>query len=266
MTSRKLAFATTILILAGSTLMGRAQDASADSTQTEAQSDSVADAARKARAQKKDASKAVKVFTDDNVGEIKGEISVVGSEPAVEGDKDAKKADVKPASTTGASGASDSKPAEAKNEAYWRDKFATARKALADDTRELDILQREFSLKQEQFYQDPTAAMKQQYSREDLDKTQSQIDTKKQEIEKDNQTLADLADEMHRAGGDPGWANEPSGAGPSGSSTTESDASGSGGAKPTASGTSTSTTTTTTTTTTESDTYTPDTSDTSKPQ
>ena len=43
---------------------------------------SVADAARKARAQKKDSVKPAKVFTDDNVGDIKGQISIVGAEPA----------------------------------------------------------------------------------------------------------------------------------------------------------------------------------------
>ena len=93
----------------------------------------------------------------------------------------------------------------------------------------MDILQREFNLKQEQFYQDPTAALKQQYSREDLDKTQSQIDAKKQDVEKDKQAISDLEDELRRSGGDPGWANEPSGAGPSDSSTSESGTSGSGG-------------------------------------
>ena len=183
-------------------------------------SDSVADAARKARAQKKDAVKPVKVFTDDNVGDIKGQISVVGSQPASPADDaSGKKNDTKSANT------SEGK----KDEAYWRGRFAAARRALADDTREVDILQREFNLKQEQFYQDPTAALKQQYSREDLDKTQSQIDAKKQDVEKDKQAISDLEDELHRSGGEPGWANEPSGAGPSDSSTSDSGTSGSGG-------------------------------------
>ena len=116
-------------------------------------------------------------------------------------------------------------------------RFAAARKLLADDTRELDILQREFNLKQEQFYQDPTAALKQQYSREDLDKTQSQIDAKKQVVEKDKEAISDLEDELRRSGGEPGWANEPSGAGPSDSSTSESGSLGSGSPAAGASGT-----------------------------
>jgi chromosome segregation ATPase len=93
-----------------------------------------------------------------------------------------------------------------KNEAAWRAKFAAARKILADDMRELDILQREFNLKQQQFYQDPNAALKQQYSRDDLNKTQSEIDAKKQAVERDKQALSGLEDELRKAGGDPGWA------------------------------------------------------------
>lgn len=220
MLSRKLLFATTILALTTSAVITRAQGAAVDNP-----APSVADAARKARAQKKDSIKPAKVYTDDNLGDIKGQISVVGAQPSSPADNaGAKKDDAK------ATGASDVK----KDEAYWRAKFAEARKVLAEDTREVDILQREFNLKQEQFYQDPTAALKQQYSREDLDNTQKQIDAKKQDVEKDKQALSDLEDELRRSGGDPGWANEPSGAGPSGSTTSES---GNSGAPAAASGT-----------------------------
>ena len=82
--------------------------------------------------------------------------------------------------------------------------------------------------------------MKQQYSRADLDKTQSQIDAKKQAVEKDKQAISDLEDELRRSGGEPGWANEPSGAGPSDSSTSESGILGSGSPEAGASGTDTS--------------------------
>jgi hypothetical protein len=212
MLSRKLLFATTVLALTASAAITRAQEVE---TQP---SVSVADAARKARAQKKDSVKPAKVYTDDNVGDIKGQISVVGSQPSSSADNSGtRKEDDK------ASGASDGK----KDEGYWKAKFDAARKTLAEDTREVDILQREFNLKQEQFYQDPTAALKQQYSREDLDKTQNQINAKKQDVDRDKQAISDLEDELRRSGGEPGWANESSGAGPSESSTSESGNSGS---------------------------------------
>ncbi len=94
--------------------------------------------------------------------------------------------------------------------------FAAARKALAEDSRELDLLQRELSLKQEQYYQDPTVAMKQQNNREDVDKAQSDIAAKKQDVEKDKQVLADLQDALRKAGGNAGWAEESANSGSSG--------------------------------------------------
>jgi hypothetical protein len=228
MFSRKLLLATTVLALTATAVITRAQDVALD---TSSPPESVADAARKARAHKKDSVKPAKVFTDDNVGDIKGQISVVGAEPVSQADASAaKKEGAKPAN------ASEGK----KDETYWQRRFAAARKALADDTREVDILQREFNLKQEQFYQDPTVAMKQQNSREDLDKTQSQIDAKKLAVERDNQAISDLEDDLRRSGGEPGWANEPSGAGPSDSSSSETGNSGSSGPEAGATGTDTS--------------------------
>jgi hypothetical protein len=217
MISRRFVFWAAVLLFAGGMSIGRAQDTSA--TSSGSQADSLGNAARKARAQKKDSGKPAKVFTNDDLGGLKGTISVIGNEPAQSGaDKSAEKTeDKKPAN-----GAKD----EAKDESYWRAKFAAARKVLADDTKELDILQREFNLKQEQFYQDPTAALKEQHGREDLNKTQSQIDAKKQDVEKDKQALSDLEDELRKSGGDAGWANEPSGAGPSDSSGSGSGTSG----------------------------------------
>lgn len=221
MISRKFVSLAALLLLSGGLSMGRTQDAPA--TSSGSQSASLGDAARKARAQKKDSSKPAKVFTNDDVGNLRGTISVIGNEPAPASgtDKTAEKTDDKKP----ANGA-DSKKDAAQEESAWRAKFAAARKVLADDTKELDILQREFNLKQEQYSQDPNWAMHQQYSRDDINKTQSQIDTKKQDIEKDKQALSDLEDALRKAGGDAGWANEPSGAGPSDSKNSESGGSG----------------------------------------
>ena len=90
MFSRKLLLATTVLALTATAVITRAQNVSLD---TSSPSESVADAARKARAQKKDSVKPAKVFTDDNVGDIKGQISIVGAEPASRDDNAAAKKD-----------------------------------------------------------------------------------------------------------------------------------------------------------------------------
>ena len=226
MISRKLIYLAAILSLSGCISIARAQGTPA--TAAGSQSASLGDAARKARAEKKDSGKPAKVFTNDNVGDLRGTISVVGNAPAPASATDIaaeKTDDKKPAN---GADAKDAKKGQAQDESGWRAKFAAARKVLADDTKELDILQREFNLKQQQYSQDPNWAMHQQYSRDDINKTQGQIDAKKEDIEKDKQALSDLEDQLRKSGGEAGWANEPSGAGPSESTTSGSGGSGSG--------------------------------------
>ncbi len=164
------------------------------------QQQSVADAARKAQAEKKEPSKAVRVFTNDDIDSVKGTISVVGAEPAPPPDQAQAAADK--------SKTAEAKPAAAKDEAYWRKAFAEARKKQADDAHELDILQREYNLKQQQYYSDPNTAMKEQYNRSDLTDTKKQIDDKTQLVAQDKKAIEDLQDQLRQAGGDPGWANE----------------------------------------------------------
>jgi len=221
MISRKFMYLATLLVLSGGASIARAQDDPAASSGS--QSASLGDAARKARAQKKESSKPAKVFTNDNVGDLKGTISVIGNAPAPASATDItseKTDDKKPAN---GADAKDAKKAQAQDESGWRARFAAARKVLADDTKELDILQREFNLKQQQYSQDPNWAMHEQNSRADINKTQSEINIKKKDIEKDKQALSDLEDALRKSGGDAGWANEPSAAG-----TSEQDSSGSG--------------------------------------
>src|SRR6202035_2772297 len=80
MISRRLVTLAAVLCVVGSVTLARAQD-SAEPTSS-SQSDSLGDAARKARAQKKDPSKPAKVFTNEDVGSLKGTISVIGNDPA----------------------------------------------------------------------------------------------------------------------------------------------------------------------------------------
>ena len=223
MTLRKCLSLAAVLLLAGGMSMGRAQDNAAAGLP----SASLGDAARKARAEKKDSSKPAKVFTNDDMGALRGTISVIGTEPAPPSSATAKATQTPAADKTAAAPATDktaakpddkkapsddSKKESAKDAAYWRAKFAAARKLLAEDTKELDVLQREYNLKLEQYSQDPNWAMHEQNNRADINKTQSQIDAKKQDVEKDKQALSDLQDELRKSGGEPGWANEPSGA------------------------------------------------------
>jgi hypothetical protein len=182
------------------------------------QAPSVADAARKAREESRSRPQAAKVFTNEDVPNLKGIVSVVGIPPAEPAAAPAgQPPTTPPADTTApapsAPGAATPAPAapapQVRDEAYWRKAFADARKKLADDTRELDILQREYNLKQQQFYMDPNVALREQNNRADLNRTLEQINTKKLDVERDQQAIATLEDELRQSGGQPAWSREP---------------------------------------------------------
>jgi hypothetical protein len=160
---------------------------------------SLGDAARKAREQNKGRQPA-KLFTNENIGEVKGTVSIVGTEPPPPPAPGAAPAAGAPAASAAP------KPAVVKDEAYWRAQFAEARKKLADDSKELDVLQREYNLKEQQFYTNPNVALREQYGRADLNKTRDDINTKKADVEKDQQAIATLEDQLRQAGGNPGWS------------------------------------------------------------
>ncbi len=173
------------------------------------QSESVADAARRAREQSKSRQPG-KVFTNEDISQLKGAVSVVGAPPEPSPAPGTEAAPAAGAATAGAADKTAAAPkAEAKDEAYWRSKFADARRKLADDQKELDVLQREYNLKQQQFYMDPNVALREQYGRADLNKTLDQINAKKADVEKDQQAISALEDQLRQAGGDPGWARDP---------------------------------------------------------
>jgi hypothetical protein len=165
------------------------------------QDQDVAEAARKAQEAKKTAPKSKLTIDNDNLSTLTGTVSVVGQQPEAPADKDK-------AATDKTKEAGPEKGL-VKDEAYWRQQFADANKKLADDAHELDILQREYNLKQEQFYTDPMAALKQDYSRQDLNDTRQKIDDKTAVVAQDKQNISDLEDALRAAGGDPGWATPP---------------------------------------------------------
>jgi hypothetical protein len=194
----------TVLVFAASSLIpvqAQQQDqTSSQTSQTDAsaeapQQDSLAEAARKAREQKKEAPKAVKVFTNDNLP-TEGGISTAGASATPAASPET--SDQSTAATSG-------------DEKTWRDKFAALRHKLDQDQAELDVLQREANVGMLQYYGgDPQKAAQDQMSQAPLgaayDKKVSAIDAKKKEIEADQQAISDAEDDLRKAGGDPGWA------------------------------------------------------------
>jgi len=151
------------------------------------QQDSLADAARKAREQKKEAPKAAKVFDNDNIPTSGGVNTVGGS--AAPSDQNAP-----------------SKPAAENDEKAWRDRFATLHHKLQQDEQELAILQRELGVANVQFYNDPVKQMQQSITNDDIHKKQAAIDAQQKAIDADKQAIDNAEEELRKAGGDPGWA------------------------------------------------------------
>jgi chromosome segregation ATPase len=167
---------------------GNSPSAQAPSPQPE----SLAEAARKARQEKK-AAKPARVFTNDNIP-TSGGISSASSA----------------SSAASASGESENASADAasspKDEKAWRDKFAQLHQKLDRDKESLEVMQRELGVLNMQYYSDPVKAMQQEYSRDDINKKTADIEAKKKDIEADQQAIDDAEDDLRKAGGDPGWA------------------------------------------------------------
>jgi hypothetical protein len=192
-----------LLIVPALCLAGLPMYAQQQSSSQQSGSDPVADAARKARDQKKNAAKPKKVYTDDDVkpgaaapAENSGGATGAAGAPSGTGATGQQKA-----------GAGDAKAKEDPNsETAWRKKFKDQHDKLAKAERELDVLQREVQKAQVEYYPDPQKAMSEQNNRKDINEKMAKIDAKKQEIAHIKQALEDMEDQLRKSGGDPGWA------------------------------------------------------------
>jgi hypothetical protein len=181
-----------VLGLAGIAVAAKHQDASQQS------GDPVADAARKAREQKKNATQPKKVFTNDDVA------PAPAPAPPATASTDAKDGDAKKADAVAADAKGEKAPDN--SEAGWRKRFAEQRAKISQSEQELDVLQREAQKLQTQYYSDPQKALAEQYTRKDITDQDAKIQAKKDEIAKLKQGLSDMEDQLRASGGDSGWA------------------------------------------------------------
>jgi predicted RNase H-like nuclease (RuvC/YqgF family) len=160
--------------------------------------DPVADAARKARAEQKTAPKPKKVFTNDDIP------SAVPAPPPATTDA-TKQTDGKPQADEKIGKKELDPEDDPKQEAYWRKRARTLHSKLSNAEQELDVLQRELSKDEVQYYPDPQKALMQQYNRSDINEKHAKVDAKKAEVENLKQQVSNLEDDVRKAGGDPGW-------------------------------------------------------------
>jgi hypothetical protein len=176
------------------------QDPSQQST-----GDAVADAARKAREQKKkDTAKPKHVYTDEDVNHS----TSTGASASTD-------ANAAPTSEGGTQKTSDGKDKDAAGktaepeespETKWRKQFKEVYANLDRAQKELDILQREDNKAQVQYYSDPQKALAEQYTRKDINDHDAKIAAKKKEIDQLKQRISDMEEALRKSGGDPGWA------------------------------------------------------------
>jgi hypothetical protein len=185
-----------------------------------AQSDSLADAARAARKDKKETPKK---FDNDNLPKT-DKLSVVGkpepqpsaksaeqasqSKPESEAKPEAKSEEKSEAQPEAESGDSGKKPADgdeakegqAKNQ-QWKDKIAEQSHQVDLLTRELDVMQREYQLRAAAFYADAGNRLRNQgtWDKEDA-QYKKQLDAKQKELATAKQELEDLKEQARKAG------------------------------------------------------------------
>ncbi len=170
--------------------------------------DPVAEAARKAREQKKAAAKPKKVYTEDDIPSRGGAAASPAPAAKAETGSDVTKDQTPKGQAAGAEAEGADADKDKNDEATWRKKFRAQREKIAQAETELNILQREVEKSQVQFYADPQKAMQEQNSRKDINEKDAKIAAKKKEIESLKQQLEDMELAMKRAGGDSGWARE----------------------------------------------------------
>jgi len=150
-------------------------------------SQSVAEAARRAREKKKDAAKPAKVITDETLDVKKGDVqSAVAEEPKIAGASEANQ----PQSNAGAAPSSTQAKDEKMDEKVKKE-IAAVKEQLKEALGDLDLLQRENRLDQDTYYSQPNYASD-TAGKQKLADEQQQISDKRQEIERLKAKLADL--------------------------------------------------------------------------
>lgn len=155
-------------------------------------SQSVADAARRAREKKKDSAKTTKVITDETLDVKKGDVqSAVAEEPKIAGAEDTK--------AQAAPGTTNSAPANAaaKDEKWEKLKkeLTELKEQIKQSLMDLDLLQRENRLDQDAYYSQPNYGSD-TAGKQKLNDEKQQISDKQQEVARLKAKLADLQREL----------------------------------------------------------------------
>ncbi len=182
--SRHMLLRFALLVLLTATLLPAAAFSQSQDSQ------SVAEAARRAREKKKAQAKPVKVITDETLDVKKGDVqSAVAEEPKMPGapEPNAQSASSAPAANTGGSSTATKDSEEEK----LKKEVAALKEQLKQALSDLDLLQREYRLDQDTFYSNTNYASD-TAGKQKLDDEKQQISDKREEVERLKAKLADL--------------------------------------------------------------------------
>ncbi len=167
----------------------------AQSSDVTPQTTSLGDLARKLKSQRAgQEAKSAKVFTNQDMPAARPGDLVELSTTQPEGGEKAK------SETSKAKTGSD-----AHDEKYYREAMQALHDRKALHERELSVLDQKLGQNQSQFYADPNKTLQQEYSRDDINKKNSDMEKKKQEIADDDKAIADLQQQLQREGKPAGW-------------------------------------------------------------
>jgi len=179
--TRSLLFRSFCAALLGAALLPAAFAQSQDSQ-------SVAEAARRAREKKKNQAKPAKVITDETLDVKKGDVqSAVAEEPKLPG---APEAQAQPANGTANPPAANS-ATQADEEKRLKEEIAAVKEQLKEALSDLEILQRENRLDQDSYYSQ-TNYSRDSAGKQKLEDEKQQISDKQQEIDRLKTKLGDL--------------------------------------------------------------------------
>ena len=185
--SRTMTLRLVLPVVLSAALLAAAPFAQSQDTQ------SVAEAARRARAQKKSAEKPPKVITDETLDVKKGDVQSAAAEQLkiLGSPETPAQPPAGPAGGAAANAASqDSKTSDDKARAALKERVALKEK-IKEAQSDLDLLQREYQLDQDSFYSSPDYANNTS-GKEKLDAMKQQISDKQQELEQLKAKLAAL--------------------------------------------------------------------------
>jgi hypothetical protein len=162
---------------------------------------SVADAARKARAQQHPSTATIRLDGDSTARLATNSIGTGEPDKAKDADSATKAADAKPADAKAADSKDQAKAPSKPTADDWTKKIEEQKKEISTLQRELDILQREQRLRAAAFYADAGTQLRDSAKfAEDSRKEQADIDAKKQALTEAQQKLEDLQEAARKAG------------------------------------------------------------------